>query len=412
MRKLSILVLAIAISVMCALPAFSLEDENSSPKHINIAELHNQSSSRWTQVYHTARNEDIRVDVEIMIPDVQQFPCIEAIYNSPSDELPVTKKNGLAVSTEDFEYVNEIDGHFLIAIPGDDNKLKMEKKAKKQGIYRDMFIYSRKLQLSAGEFDLHTAYAVNNPMTIDDITSRLNAYTEKYFPGRNIQWVPAFMEAGNDTKSYEYNKKTGEYEIIKDTPDFEGVLSAEYNQLLYGIPVLGWPYEGFSRCLTDNRMKGEEMGMMGARASMCTMKYLGSDDISFDMSLILLSTQSILQEDIPLAPVSTIISSAEEFILSEKLRRIDSFRLGYVAWRKNDKEFLLMPTWAIEGEVFSDADAEHKYPDDFYGHRDYAAEYQKLYINAQTGEIINPWQTDNNRSYKAPALLSWKDVID
>lgn len=36
MRKLSILVLAIAISVMCVLPAFSLADENSGPRYFSI----------------------------------------------------------------------------------------------------------------------------------------------------------------------------------------------------------------------------------------------------------------------------------------------------------------------------------------------------------------------------------------
>ena len=402
MKKQCFHLLVLAVMLIWNTPGFC---EN----YINIAELHSQSESRWDKVYHTIREEDIKVDVEIMIPDALQFPCLEATYHNPSDLLPLTKNNSLPVYKGDFEYSNEQDGYFFFSIPGDSNKLKMEKKAKKQGIYRNMFVDSRVLQLSAGEFKLNTPYAVNNPSTINDATSLLYAYTEKFFPNQDIQWIPAFMQASIDTRTYEYNKETEEYEIMKDTPDFEGKLLVQYNQLIDGIPVLGWPYEGFSH-LVEKRMKGEEMGTMGANVRLRTMKYLGSDDISFGMSLFLFSTPKILQKDVPLVPISSIISSAEDFILSGNLRRVDSLRLGYVAWRKGKSDFLLMPTWAIEGEVFTDANAEHQYPDDFYGHRNFAAEYQKLYINAQTGEIIDPWQTDNNRSYNAPPLITWKDV--
>lgn len=140
------------------------------------------------------------------------------------------------------------------------------------------------------------------------------------------------------------------------------------------------------------------------------MKYLGSDEYFIFFSIRLLNPQKVIQQDVPLAPVSTIVHTAEGFILSGKLRRVDSFHLGYVAWRKTKKDFLLIPTWVIEGEVFENAEAEHKYPDDFYGHRGFAYEYQKLYINAQTGEVFDPWQKDSKRFYNAPKVIPWKNV--
>lgn len=379
-------------------------------KYYTIEELHDITEIRWCKVYHTVRNEDVKVDVEIMIPEVGEFPCITASFNDPTEVLPPTKSLGSRTEIEEFEYSSFKNNGFLsIQYPSERIQRQMEKEAKKKGIFRNNFIETRVLNLSAGEFDLDTCYSINNPFTINNVTTMLHEYTEKYFPTQNIQLIPSFLEADIDSTTYNYNKNTGNYEVVMENPYYEGLLQVLYNQLLNGIPVLGWAYEGLSNW-SEKTIKGEGIGSMGGDVWVRTMKYVGSDDNYFALGLLLLKSQSILQKDVPLISVSSIISSVEDFILSGKLRRVDSFRLGYVAWRKSDKEFLLIPTWVIEGEVFDDAQAEHRYSDDFYGKRNYAYEYQKLYINAQSGEIFDPWQKGSKRFYNAPPILSWKEV--
>ena len=64
----------------------------------------------------------------------------------------------------------------------------------------------------------------------------------------------------------------------------------------------------------------------------------------------------------------------------------------------------LFPTWAIEGLVFEEAESEFEYLPEWSDR--YTLEYQYLFINAQTGEIIDPQNIAEDRAYHPPKLIT------
>lgn len=369
--------------------------------YVHVKELMDEGITAWQEDYQTVRGDTVSVNLEIAIPDVEQFPCLEVKYHDPTDLLPTTKKNAADMSTLDnFDYLNS-QGTLAYAWPSRPLRRQMEKAAKKNGTYQEKPGEPRHLNLAYGQFDLDTPYSVNNPSTVRSVTELLNHCINEYFPGQEIELVPRSLEAHIDPGKYEYNKKLGDYEKVADRPDFEGCLFVRYDQLIEGIPVIGYSYDGFF----DLSLKSESMGTLGGDVITQGMTYLGSDDLYQHIIVKLLQVTKVKQKDVPLVPVSKVIEAAGNYIISGKLRSVDSLRLGYVAWLRKEGGFLLMPTWVIAGEVFENAQAAPKYPENIFGNR--SGEYQYLYINAQTGEIIDPNQKASDRAYQAPKLITW-----
>ena len=367
----------------------------------NVKELKETSVNSWTQVYHTVRGETVTVDVSIGIPDVESFPCLEAKWIGPSEKITKTKSNLTQfIEQDEIEFENSAD-FFCLRYPNRTTIRRMEKAAKKNGIYKENRGEPRHLFLTYGQFELNTPYAVNNAETIMSATSALEGILNKYYPDQGIELIPHGIEAYIDPGKYVFNKNTGNYEKVEDRPEFEGVLFVRYDQLLKGIPVIGYSYDGFF----PPYEKSELLGSLGGDVITHGMRYVGSDDSWWHFGLKLLMISKVQREDVPLASVSKVIETAGDYITEGKLRSVDSLRLGYVAWLNKDGGFTLMPTWVIEGEVFADAQKGYEAPHNIFNNR--PQEYMNLYINAQTGEIIDPNQKGADRAYMAPRLINW-----
>ena len=67
-----------------------------------------------------------------------------------------------------------------------------------------------------------------------------------------------------------------------------------------------------------------------------------------------------------------------------------------------------MPVWCIEGEVFPDAksvSSDRVSSMETFHHQPSA--YMKLYINAQTGKVLDPNTSGKDRQYQVPKLITW-----
>lgn len=367
---------------------------------VHINQLADEGITVWKNEYTSVRGERIQVDVEIVIPDADVFPCLEAEYSDPSSVLPTTKKNAESTLKNDFEFSN-FKGQFVFAWPSRTEQSKMIKTSKKNGSYLSISGEPRHLIMAYGQFKNDIPYAVNNPTTVDTASAMLNEYTQQYFGWLNISFIPRYVEAHIDPGKYKYNKQTGDYDKVEDTPDFEGCLFVRYDQLIDNIPVLGYSYDG----MFDLNRATEALGMLGADVITQGMHYLGSDDLYRHVVIKLLQVSKITRIDVPLVPVSKVIQAAEEYIMDGKLRSVDCLRLGYVAWLNKDGSFKLMPTWVIAGEVFPDAQTGSRFPKNIFDEK--PIEYQYLYINAQTGEVIDPSSKAKDRAYRCPKLITW-----
>ena len=116
-------------------------------------------------------------------------------------------------------------------------------------------------------------------------------------------------------------------------------------------------------------------------------------------------------KDIPLVPFEKGKAQLEKMIRDGLIRHIRRIQLGYVAYVEpdhNTKHWILVPTWVVDCDWFPDA------KDDFWKEEfeDEANPYSRsgahlLYLNAQTGKLLDPMDTSRKRS-DAPKILTLK----
>ena len=134
------------------------------------------------------------------------------------------------------------------------------------------------------------------------------------------------------------------------------------------------------------------------------------DYSSFFMCAILLKEESILEEDVPVAPLNEVISRLEDEIYEGRIRDIYALCLGYVCYldENSPETYTLYPAWIcdciyaespkqeIEIPVFSDA-----FRDNFC--------YEQIIIDAQTCELQAGWIAEDDGLYhKEP--ITWDDM--
>ena len=116
----------------------------------------------------------------------------------------------------------------------------------------------------------------------------------------------------------------------------------------------------------------------------------------------------VIAQDVPLCSFQQVKNTYEKLIEEGKLRSISSLRLGYIIWQNEGTyAYTLMPTWVAEGELFPNATAETSGIKVQYD--TISANWGYIMVNAQTGELIDPWKKGKNRSFDCPDLLTWED---
>ena len=96
-------------------------------------------------------------------------------------------------------------------------------------------------------------------------------------------------------------------------------------------------------------------------------------------------------------------------IRAGRLRKIANLRLGYAVWlNETGSAFTLLPTWVAEGDLYPDAETPDEPNEKQY---DAVSSYWgSILINAQTGELIDPYNAASDRSFDKPDLILWEDL--
>ena len=358
--------------------------------------LREQAQQGWHQTYDTARGEKVTVDVKIDVPDVNGFPCYYAEDVKPANGIP-TSANDLAEAGEE-AFVNG-DGFFRVDWPNRSTQRRWKADAQETAA---SFGEPRALMLRFGGFDMDTAYSVNNPTTMGDAQALMQEALDRFFPEQGIELVPHWIHAHVEPGRYKKDASTGDYVLEAEDPDFEGVFFGYFDQAIDGIPVLGYGYQGFADYKSAGK-KDEARGELGGVCITQGLKEIGSDALYRSLQFKLLSVTQMFAENASLCGLDAVLKTAGELIEAGQLRTVDSLRLGYVAWLDRAHTYKLMPTWVIEGELFESAQAGYRTP--VTRLTDQPGEYASVYIDAQTGALIDPFGTGDGRAYDAPALI-------
>ena len=322
-----------------------------------ISDIYEQYNGwRWQTDYETVRNETIHVDVEISVPQADAIHVLSARY-MPKGYEAANVKDGENI-------VNNQAGWFSCAWPND----AFWREAKKKGL-QEVYAEPAPLVLQYGQFDMNTAYSVNNALTVQDALDQTQAIADRFFPGQNMRLVPHIVHAHVNPGEYKRGK-TGDYELVKEVPDFKGVLFIMFDQCVDDIPVL-------------------DPDCNGSYSAWCIMRSMvdyGLDSYQYHMAYQFFSDFQPKKKDVKICAPSDIIKAAETMIQEGKLRSVYSLRLGYAAFSEGKGKVKLKPVWVIEGELFEKAKSEPKNIRTVLSVN--SAEETKIIFDAQTGKLL------------------------
>ncbi len=375
MKKLLSL-LAAAILILGA--AYTVQAGAADEKRYTVQDILKQAANGWHQTYQ-AHGRTVAADIPIQVPDVGVFPALIAEPMPALGSIPITDFRGYRLEREMF--FNEAGSFRWDSIAGE--IMNEAARINRKGSSKVTQIPPVIRFFNQLEWD--TAYALNTPSTVRDADSLMKATWEKYFPNEKILMMPHWANVYGDPQA---------------------PLMVYFDQVMRGIPVLCYSMNSFSNY--SKTFKQENRGYIGGVAIIQGLKDIGLEDTFYSMQYSLLKEQQEIEPDLPLCSLDQVIDTYEKLIEEGKLRTVQSLRLGYVVWyNKGEPEsYNLLPAWVLEGELFRDADAERPWPLTKYS--DKPGEYGPILVNAQTGELIDPWNANPDRSFNKPEILSWK----
>lgn len=383
--KKSLLCALLALMLLPALPAQAAQE------YYTVKELHEKyQDQRWQGEYESARGETIIVDSPIMVPDVETAPVIRVTTHPELDEAAAEvygkytrgyRDDGTArwIRSDNVDITIALEHTWEFYVP--------DKYAGRCHSWGDVFL--------PDEIDWNLK-AENNDMTMGEAyaqaTAKLNEIMENYGGGStDMQLRDAYI--------------VGLYRDKDNAPlvDHCGY-GFDFKQVIRGIPALGNVHLTYQhgRMRTNLRWEGVYDNWINLEIS---------SPVSYHMSVHLWQEEECLYEDIPLIPFEAGKVAIEKMISGGMIRHIRRIQLGYVAYVEQDhntKHWILVPTWVVDCDWFPSA------KDDFWKaeFEDEANPYSRsgahlLYINAQTGKLLDPMDTSRKRS-DAPEITPWK----
>lgn len=385
MKKSILLLLGLFTAFSCA--------RADSPQY-TLSQVREQAQAGWHETYQ-AYGRTIVADIPIQVPQGEKFPALAAGLMPALTELPVTDWHGY-LSGQD-KFFNEA-GFFRWDSPAGEITTAAARRNRKDPV-RGMDV--KPVIRRFNQLDWDTPYAFNNPATVREADARMKAAWARYFPDEEIALIPHWVHAYGEMRSYD--SKADVYSG-DPWPEFQGPLMVYFDQVLRGIPLLGYSAESFTQY--SGPVKKETRTYAGGIAILQGLEDIGMEGLFSSMQYSLLKEQREIARDLPLCSLKQAMGAYEELIAQGKLRTVESLRLGYVAWfNKGEPEsFTLLPAWVLEGELFREADDERRMP--LTQSAAVSLEYGPILVNAQTGEFISPWNTKADRSFQQPDILT------
>lgn len=367
-----------------------------SPEFQTISQLKETCPNGWQETVYACGRE-ISLDLDVTVPDVERFPVLEA------GPIPLAEGRSAEASfiTGDAEQWMST-GFLRVDVP---NRLvrsaaqKAHPASAAQGGYNQYPILRQ-----FGEFDLDTAYAFNNATTVAQAQALLLEAWEGLYPDEDITLLPHRLIAYQGDMKYDYRTDTYSGDPL---PESEATLMVYFDQVVEGIPVLCGAAESFTRYAGTNSR--ETQRYHGAIAITQGLKSIGLEEMYRSLQFHLLSPAALLAEDVPLCGFEQVKETCLDLIRAGRLRRIGSLRLGYAVWlNETGSAFTLLPTWVAEGDLYPDAETPDEPNEKQY---DAVSSYWgSILINAQTGELIDPYNAASGRSFDKPDLIQWEDL--
>lgn len=362
-----------------ALPTFTAED------YVKLGELREQVTGGWHQTY-AAKGREIEVKADIpWMPDADECPIVQVEGfgkgNTKEDLLEPFRKHNLLLDAV---------GESPVVLFAYDESIWAP------GSYKGMRVTPQDLTFYRDETP--TEQAENVDLTYEEFIDKVNHDIE-LLTGLTLD---NFIIEKTTVQGPVYKAKEKNGEVVLGEAYLKcGSYAITGPQQFYGIPMVRAMYT-----TPDDMPEGY-----------LTYSYSSSENFS-----ILLGGSkevAVHTPDVPLLSFDAIKSTIEGHIETGHLRGINGMKFGYLAayqGSQNDRIWLLMPVWCVEGGYAKDPNTEkhimpYHDPRDTDGSLTVPLAYGDYYFSAQTGELLN-----TSILSKKPAgipvwdIITWEDV--
>ena len=411
-----------ALCVLLLVPTLAL----ASGDMVSVSELRQQVErmGRWTASYEAYKRE-IEVDIPIDMPEVDAVPIVQVSgYYAVDQEGRLTRdgtklnkigNDGFDIYEEDglMTYLGTIDADGEIkaaSFEQDKTVLFLAYYNSPSNLRTHKVKYDSKVYYPY-EVDADKIYAEDNPQSAAAVKAYLERVLGYFYPESDNSIALRYLEVrsrGHKVKGLD-DYKLGDY--VKNYP--MGTYALSFCQTIQGIPVyhdVGWRLDTTGNAphelINDAWEKTEPiMGISDNR-----FEFMGDD--SFEMLVRWVKEVGVIEEDVPLAPLSNIISSVEDEIKKGHIRKVYALRLGYGCYitEESPETYVLYPTWICECDYMDDPKweiDEWAYNLEKGFNKKYS--FKTLVINAQTGEMDDPYLSKKEQIF-CPTIITWEDA--
>ncbi len=418
--------------LLCLL--LSLTATAAAQEYVSIAELHAQAESmggRWKKTYETP-NGELEIDAPVIVPDIAEIPVITVERAIPfnNDMLDIIQ-SGKLVGGNSPEYQLDYHGDtYEIALATHGNGLTTDRRLTEGLIVsRGIWISTssvRGYQTSTPEtyhypwtIDPHSAVMRNSEQTVAQAMSIWQSHIDVCYPGRNLVIQPKRITVNGSLLSNE----TGDSKTDKR----DGWMNIRAEQVIGGLPIMGpiasfdgennfrIPYTGSSETnKISDRLHPYRTGSFWKCYNMLYMHT--TDSGNYSAHTLLTDVRSVEHDDVPLAPLDSVIAAIEKEVLSGNIRHVYSLRLGYLLYSNPDMtdHAWAIPRWVVDcNYITKDRQA---IIDNFYEHLGddefsiwSAPEFVQIPIDAQSGDMII-FTTGDEETFSVPKLVTWDSL--
>lgn len=398
---------------------------------VSVAEIYQQAEAMggvWRETFDTP-NGEMTVDAPVIVPNVVAMPVLTVERATPLSDAQYEQLARVANARDRAEI--DVDGvltEVALYYPygAEVRHETLERVGIQRGAYR--FAVGDGTMKRAEPTTYHYPWMIDADQpcmrgsegTVGDAMRAWQADIDRWYPDGTYEIRLKRVAVRGSTLSGE-NGEGAEYSR-------DGYMKLDAEQVIGGVPVFG-PIASnngencfgasyvVSREEAENEKKLDQYraGAQGACGNNLTATYSSEADNRTITELV--RTRSVEYDDVPLAPLDSVLAAIEAEIEAGHIVRVYAVRLGYLLYSNPDMTDYAwaIPRWVIDCDYVTKANKA--YVEDFRRIKaemglDSAPweqyEFVQMPVDAQSGELIL-FNQGSSETFSVPKLTTWED---
>lgn len=427
--KKTLCTLAFLVLMLCLCPGALAQEM------VSVAELYAQARAMggvWRETFDTP-NGEMTVDAPVIVPNIETMPVLtveearirEDVYDRIAQGIRPEKRESA------FEFENELDGityEFFFGNVARDEQCydTIQTVWVQRGAYR--LGVGTGIMDAAAPSTFHFPWMIdpdepclrNSGLTLGEVMHLWRADIERIYPEDEYVVEPKTIAVRGSTLT----DRTAKGKEGKSDGYFE--ISAE--QLIGGVPVFGaiashLGSSAFAVAFTNTQAINREVERLtvygvGAASAYQELRAYASNAEDYRTIMKLARVRGVECEDVPLAPLESVLEGVAREIRAGNIRRLYSVRLGYILYSNPDMTdyAYAIPRWVASVEYVTKKDEKNdkktKEANARWGYEVAPWEehyYEEIPIDAQSGEMII-FTTGDEETFSVPDMVTWEEA--